>query len=113
VENIWKVILGIFISVMIVFSGLGILEANNELVAAEQYLYAVASEISASNFAKTVSDAKIEDAKSRSYELRVQMVDVGEGRTKHTAYAVLTMQYPYEIAMIRLHTTRTKQIIVY
>jgi hypothetical protein len=113
VENIWKVILGVFISVMIVFSGLGILKANNELMAAEQYLYAAGSEISASNFAKVVSDAKIEDAKKRSYELSVNLVDVGEGRTKHTVYAVLTMQYPYEIALIHLHTTRTKQIIVY
>jgi predicted urease superfamily metal-dependent hydrolase len=112
-ENIWKVILGVFISVMIVFSGLGILEANNELMAAEQYLYAAGSEISVSNFAKAVSNAKIEEAKQRSYELDVSLVEVGEGRTKHTAYAVLTMQYPYEIALIHLRMTRTKQIIVY
>jgi hypothetical protein len=112
-ENIWKVILGIFVSVMIIFSGLGILKANNELAAAEQYLYAVGSEISASNFAKSVSDAKVEEARERSYELEVELINTGEGRSMHTAYAILTMSYPYDIALLHLHTTRTRQLIVY
>jgi hypothetical protein len=112
-ENICKAILGVFISVMIVFSGLGILEANNDLTAAERYLYAVAGEISASNFAEEVRKAKVEDARERNYELDVRLVNIGEGQSERTAYAVLTLHYPYEIALLGVHTTRTKQMIVY
>jgi hypothetical protein len=112
-ENIWKVILGVFISAMIIFSGLGILEANNAMNTAEQYLYIAGSEISASDFAEEVSRAKMEEAKKRSYELEVRLIHVGEGKSGHTAYAVLTMQYPYEISLLHLRTVRTKQLIVY
>ena len=112
-ENIWKVILGIFISVMIVFSGLGILKANNDSASAEHYLYAVGIEISASNFAREVCAEKVAEAKGRDYELTVEFVDVGEGKSAHTAYAILTMNYPYEISLLNLHTTHTKQLVVY
>lgn len=112
-ENIWKVILGVFISAMIIFSGLGILQANNDAAYAERYLYMVGNEISMSDFSDEVCDKKIEEARRNNYELKVHKMRVGEGKSMHTAYAILTMKYPYSISILNLQLTFTKQLIVY
>lgn len=108
-ESIFKVILGIFISVIIVFSGFGVLEANNEAMEAEHYLHAVGRMISESDFSKEVVRTAIEKADAQGYKLYVQYAMDGQD----ILYAVVSLEYPYDIALFHLHTMHRKQITVY
>ena len=112
-EAIWKAILGVFISSMIIFSGIAILGANHAAALAESYLYAAANEISASNFALPLRLEKIADARARNYLLSIQLVGGEQEQSFYTNYAILTMEYPYDIPLIGLHRIQTKQLIVY
>lgn len=68
-QSVFKTILGILIMVMILFSGLGVLWANNEAVAAENYIQRVADEVSTSNLREDVLKAEVEQAKKDGYTL--------------------------------------------
>lgn len=112
-EAIWKAILGVFISAMIIFSGVAILGANNAAAEAERYLYAVAGEISAANFAEEVRLRKIEEAKGYDYALSVKLSGDAVEDAFYTGYVILTMEYPYDVPLIGLHSVQRKQLIVY
>lgn len=112
-ETIWKSILGIFISVMIIFSGLAILGANNAAAEAERYLYAAACEISAANFVEEVCQQKIEEASHYDYALSIEMAGDKVEDAFYTGYAVLIMEYPYDVPLIGLHSMQRKQLVVY
>lgn len=108
--SIWKTILGVFISVIIIYCGLGILWANNDAVAAESYLHTIGNEISAANLQETVIEDCKTQAKENGYELRYQMVKDVEG---YTSYVVLTLEYEYTVSFASLSGTHTKTMTVY
>lgn len=97
-SSIFKTILGIFISIVIVYSGLGIIGANNDANAASSYLEYISNEIAASNFSQEVIDELIAEASTspNDYELKVTT----KGTENTNRYAELELTYTYRIKLL-------------
>lgn len=109
--SIWKIILGIFISVVIVFSTIGVIGANNDAVAADAYLQKVAVEISASNFNSTTIDELKAEATTNGYTLDVEL-SASTDATGAPQYAIVKLTYTYRVALIGLASQHDKEMIV-
>lgn len=109
-QSVFKTILGILIMVMILFSGLGILWANNEAVAAESYIQRVADEVSSANLRTDVLDAEVDQAKKDGYTLSYDVMDDNHG-VRH--YVVLKLHYQYKVSVAALSGTHEKTMTVY
>lgn len=109
-QSIFKTILGILIMVMILFSGLGVLWANNEAVAAENYIQRVANEVSAANLREDVLKAEVEQAKKDGYTLSYDAMDDNHGM-RH--YVVLKLKYTYKVSVAALSGEHEKTMTVY
>lgn len=106
-----KIILGVFISLVIVFSGIGILGANNDANAASSYIQYVSNEIALSNFSQDVIDALVLEAKTEpnNYELSVEKK--GMDAAGNCKYAEVELTYTYSIKILGVESQHTlKQI---
>ena len=110
-ESIFKAILGIIIMVMILYVGLGLIWANNEATAADQYLHTVAHEISTANLRQNVIEACQEQAEDNGYKLDVDYISENEDGTRN--YVVLTLNYKYKVSVAALTGNHKKTITVY
>ena len=92
-SSIFKTILGIFISIVIVYSGIGIIGA-----AASSYLEYISNEIAASNFSQEVINELIAEASSgpNDYELKVTT----KGTEGTNRYAEVELTYTYRIKLL-------------
>ena len=108
--SIFKTILGIFLSITIIYCGLGIIWANNDAIAAESYLHTIGNEISAGNLQETVITDCQEQARDNGYELTYHVVKDMEG---YTSYVVLTLEYDYSVSFASLSGKHTKTMTVY
>lgn len=109
--SIWKVILGIFVSIVIVFTTIGVIGANNDAVAADAYLQKVAIEISASNFnLETINELK-QEASANDYTLEVELSNSLDS-TGTPLYAMVKLKYTYKVTLIKLNSEHTKEMIV-
>lgn len=109
-QSIYKTILGILIMIMILYAGLGVLWANNEAVAAENYLQRVADEVSAANLRTEVLDAEVKQAKTDGYTLSYDVMDDNYG-VRH--YVVLKLKYKYKVSVAALSGEHEKTMTVY
>ena len=109
--SIWKVILGIFVSIVIVFTTIGVIGANNDAMAADAYLQKMAIEISASNFNTEVIEELKEEALTNDYVLDVELSNSLDP-TGVPLYAVVKLEYSYKVALIKLSSKHTKEMIV-
>lgn len=98
-QSIFKTILAILIVVLITYVGLGVLWANNESVAAENYLQRVTYEVSSANLRTNVLDAEVEKAKDDGYTLSYDVMDDNHG-VRH--YVTLTLTYTYKVGIAAL-----------
>ena len=108
--NIFKTILGIVITIVIVYCGIGILWANNEAVAAETYLHEIGNEISAANLKESVITDCATQATENGYELHYDIVYDMDG---YASYANLTLDYKYMVGFLSLSGTHVKKMTVY
>ena len=95
---------------MILFSGLGVLWANNEAVAAENYIQRVADEVSSSNLRDDVLKAEVKQAKKDGYTLSYDTMDDNLG-VRH--YVILKLTYQYKVSVAALSGTHEKTMTVY
>ena len=97
-SSIFKTILGIFISIVIVYSGIGIIGANNDANAASSYLEYISNEIAASNFSQEVINELIAEASSgpNDYELKVTT----KGTEGTNRYAEVELTYTHRIKLL-------------
>lgn len=108
--SIFKTILGIVITIVIVYCGIGILWANNEAVAAETYLHEIGNEISAANLKESVISECVTQVSENDYELHYEIVHDMDG---YASYVNLTLDYKYTVSFISLSGTHTKKMTVY
>ena len=98
-DGIIKTILGVVISVVIIYTGLGFLWANNEAVAAEAYLHKVGNEISASNLNEDVVKECQTQATENGYTLIYEIIKDANGVA---LYVNLELQYTYSVTFVKL-----------
>ena len=109
--SIWKVILGVMTAVMIVVVGSAILGANNDALNADSFLHVAANTYSESNFNTQVLTHLQEEARKMNYELKlVEQIKRQEG---DTAYAILQLNYNYEIPALQVSQEHAKLVVVY
>ena len=109
--SIWKVILGVFVCVVIIFTTIGVIGANNDAMAADAYLQKVAAEISASNFNEEAINELIAEATTNNYTLEVELSDTLD-ETGTPIYAIAKLKYKYKVALISLVSEHTKEMLV-
>lgn len=107
---IWKTILGFLIAVVIIVCSIGIIKANNDAVAANDYLGELATTIAESYFSQSVINECVAEATSNGYKLEVLLYGNDEPGGKKAAKLELT--YNYEIAVIGVLSEHTKQKII-
>lgn len=110
-QSIFKTILGILIAVTIAYIGLSLIWANNEAVAADQYLHKIGAEVSSANLRDNVIIACQEQATSNGYEeLRYEVFEDANSERK---YVVLILKYRYSAGIASLSGPHEKSITVY
>ena len=106
-----KVIETILDMVLLIISAIcliNIVEANNNSIAANNYLSNVQEIISASNInPDVITDCKT-DAAAQDYTLDVTVFNADSYTSR---YAVVTLNYDYKIAMFQISTPHTKTVI--
>ena len=106
-----KIILGVFISVVIVFSGIGVIGANNDANAASSYLEYVSNEIATSNFSQAVINDLITEARTAPNDYILTVTPRGVDSTGNYHYAEVELTYTYKIKILGVESTHTiKQI---
>ena len=109
-SEILKSVIAIFLVILIAAGGAGITVANNESVAANNYLEEAAQVIAESNYSSPVIQECIEEAAVNGYVLTVDVV--GSGAPGMKRYACLTLQYSYDVQLFGVSDTKVKKKIV-
>lgn len=106
--SIWKTILGLVVFILLVFGCINVVSANNDAVAAENYLNEVSEIISESNLSSNTIQKVIKEAKDNGYELTVnkKSTQIGSG------YAELTLKYEYKIPMLGVSSEHEKHKVI-
>lgn len=93
-----KTFLGIFLLMLLLLLGCGIIGAQMESVAARNYHSAVVTELSDSGCDQSVIESCRYQAEQDGYQLKVQVCEQAGGRM-----AEVTLGYEYRIPMLRFH----------
>ena len=109
-SEILKSVIAVFLVILIVFSGVSIVIANNESTAANDYLEEVALVISESNYSTSVIQECIDEATENGYTLTVNVV--GSSSPGMKRYAEITLEYDYEVGMFGVSDPKYKTKIV-
>lgn len=109
-SEILKSVIAIFLIIIIAASGVGVVSANNESIAAGEYLEEVAIVISESNYSTSVIQECIEEAVQNGYTLTVDMTGAGEPGMKR--YAEVTLAYSYDMKLFGVSDAKVKKKIV-
>jgi hypothetical protein len=109
-SSIFKTVLGVVIAAVIIYCGLGILWANNEAVAAENYLQNIGHQISEANLQESVILGCAKQAEENGYTLTWETVNGSDG---YAAYVNLTLAYEYRVSIASHSGTHTRTMTVY
>lgn len=94
-EQVFKTGITLFLLIIFLLMGLGVVVASMDSVAAEQYTTDAAAEIEAYNFNKNVINSCINNADTKGYKMTVTPVDTdGDGRTD---MAEIITEYKYSL----------------
>ena len=96
-DMIFKAFVGILVAVVIIGSGLGVINAFSQNVAVDNYMETVAKVIIESNYNQNVINSCISEAASNGYILMVT-VD-GSERVGVRNYATIKLTYYFEIPL--------------
>ena len=110
-QSVFKTILGILIVAMILSTGLGILWANNQAVAANEYVHTVADEISTANLRDNVIEACKQQAQENGYVLETEYISENPDGTRNNV--VITLRYRYTVGIVALSGWHEKTLTVY
>lgn len=97
-ESIFKGFLGMFFLLVLSFTGVGLIEASFDARKADSFLSESVGMIEAGHYRKTVVDACKSDAKSRGYELDVDVVENEQGE----CFGKATLSYCYRVPILGL-----------
>lgn len=109
-SEILKSVMAMILVIIIVASGAGITAANNESIAAADYLEEIAKVITESNYSEAVIDECIQEAEQNGYILQIELIGSKEPGMKR--YAQVTLEYGYELKFLGVSDRKIKKIIV-
>lgn len=97
-ESIFKGFLGMFFLLILSFTGVGLIEASIDARKADSFLSEAVELIEAGHYRDAVIDACASDAKSRGYELDIDIVENERGECFGTA----KLSYSYRVPLLGL-----------
>ena len=109
-SEILKSVMAMILVIVIIASGAGITAANNESIAAADYLEEVAKVISESNYSQIVIQECIQEAESNGYVLAIELIGSQEPGLKR--YAQVTLEYSYRLNFLGVADKKIKKKIV-
>lgn len=98
-DSVIKGFLGIFLILVMALTGYGLLSASVDAKNADSFAADCVKKIEASDFAEGVIAACRQDALAHGYQLTVDVVR-GAGRQR-ASYAMLTLEYKYELPLTK------------
>lgn len=109
-DMVFKAFVGILAAVVIIGSGLGVVSAFSQTIAADNYLETVAKVIVESNYSEDIIDDCIDEAAQNGYSLEVDVIRSAKAGMK--SYATVEMTYYFEIPLfgIRQEKIQIKMI---
>ena len=109
-DMVFKAFVGILAAVVIIGSGLGVVSAFSQTVAADNYLETVSKVIVESNYNGEVINNCIDEAALNGYTLKVDVIRSAKAGMKN--YATLQLTYYFEIPLfgIRQEKIQIKMI---
>lgn len=109
-DSIFKTTLGMVICIMIIYCGMGVLYANNEAIAADNYLQAVRDTISAGNLQQRVIDSCEANANNNGYVLNTTRINDTNG---YTTCIYIELEYNYTVGFLNYSGKHTKTTVAY
>lgn len=103
--KVFETILDFVLLIICTISLICIIGANNNAIAANDYLMNAEAIISASNINQNVINDCIADAQNNGYTLDVTTYNEGHYSSR---YATLKLTYDYEIPLLKVASTHTK-----
>lgn len=102
-EKIITAFATLFVLLVAIFAGTGVMTVSSEVARAKEYKADVIAEIENSNFNQVVIDACIDQAKNAGYELEVLNTIYDADNNITTAEVILS--YEYDIPIFGIHKT--------
>lgn len=100
-EQITKTFLGIYMILLLTFSGISIISASLDASHAEQYVADVANVIEASNFSTDMIDQLRANASAKGYNVTITPIDTNNNGLYDMAEIIL--EYKYSIPFLNVN----------
>lgn len=109
-DQIYKVVLTLLMTVALVLSGASLVTANVDVVTANNYFDDLATVIQESNYNANVIQDCIDEAEANGYTLTVNVIGSAEPGMKR--YAEVEFGYTYSMPVFGVNEPKTKMKII-
>lgn len=109
-DIVYKAFVGVLAAIVIIGSGLGVLDGFSKAVEADNYMESVSKAIVESNYSESVIELCQQEAESNGYTLEVDVQQAQKAGVK--TYAKITLTYYFEIKLFNIRQQKVQTIII-
>ena len=109
-DIVYKAFVGVFVAIVIIGSGIGVITGFSQMVASDNYMESVTKVIVESNYNETVINSCKQEALDNGYVLEVNVQ--GSNRAGAKCYAEIKLTYYFEIKLFNIKQEKVRTKII-